>query len=274
MARGMFEYDLASATEEQLKTTYWDYDSETGKRYSEDESGEESNNDETFDNKEEVNQSAGYTSSGHSSSTSSSGNFSEGSTKSYRKKRRTKKKSSSSVPLSTYMKEKEENSNHTDEKFDIIKEEMKRISSDSDMLKNRDKLNGEAVLELKNMMNNMKIIAKNNSEENNEIRSKLQDLIMVKNDSIDKNESNRKRAMEMNAKIERLSNLITAESEARELFSKSLEDRYLKLEAGVETIKNDSKNLHSEISKKTALLKLRKMNNYNKKLKWREVTHL
>ena len=82
MARGMFEYDLESATEEQLKTAYWDYDSETGKRYSEDELGEECNNDDTFDTKEEVNVSAGYASSGNSSSTSSSGNSSEGSTKS------------------------------------------------------------------------------------------------------------------------------------------------------------------------------------------------
>ena len=118
------------------------------------------------------------------------------------------------------------------------------------MLKNRDKLNEEAVLELKNMINNMKIIAKINIDENNSIRSMIQNLITVKNDSENKNESNPKKAMEMNTKIENLSNLIKAESRARGLFNKDLEDRCSKIEAGVELIKNDSKNLHSEISKK------------------------
>ena len=81
LARGLLECDVEQATPEQLKTAYWDYDSETGKRYSEDESGEESNNDDTFETKGKVNQPTGYASSGSSSSTSSSEHSSEGSNK-------------------------------------------------------------------------------------------------------------------------------------------------------------------------------------------------
>ena len=49
VGRAIFEHDHETATPEERETAYWDYDSETGKRYSEDETGEDSNNDETPD---------------------------------------------------------------------------------------------------------------------------------------------------------------------------------------------------------------------------------
>ena len=83
-ARGAFLIDVERINPEDLKTAYWDYDSEAGKRYSEDESGEESNNDDTIKIKKKVNQPSGYASSGGSSSSSSSEHSSDSSKKKQR----------------------------------------------------------------------------------------------------------------------------------------------------------------------------------------------
>ena len=130
--------DVEQATPEELKTAYWDYDSETGKRYSEEESGAESNNDDTVETRKKVNQPSGYASSGGSSSTSSLEHSSEGSKRrQYRVKKRlpSQKKSSSSVPLSTYNKDRKESSDRMDGKFTDVNQDLRRISSQCDMIK-------------------------------------------------------------------------------------------------------------------------------------------
>ena len=43
IGRAMFENTFEETTPEELETANWDYDSETGRRYSEDESEEDSN---------------------------------------------------------------------------------------------------------------------------------------------------------------------------------------------------------------------------------------
>ena len=155
MARISFKCDVERTSPEELKTAYWDYDSETGKRYSEEESGEESNNDDTIETKKKLNQPTGYASSGGSSSTSSSEHSSEGSKKKKRVKKRSssQKKSSSSVPLSKYNKDQEEHSDHIYGKFSDVNQDLKRMSSECNMLRKKDKLNDEAILELNTKMN-------------------------------------------------------------------------------------------------------------------------
>ena len=107
-ARGQFEVDLAIASAEELKTFYCDYDSEKERRYSEDESGEEFNNDNIFESEREIIQPSGYASSANSSSTSSSENTSKGSTTKQKKKLRIRKKPLHSVPLNKYNIDKQE----------------------------------------------------------------------------------------------------------------------------------------------------------------------
>ena len=74
----------------------------------------------------------------------------------------------------------------------------------------------------------------------------IQNLITIRNDSENRNKSNQKKTMEIDAKIEHLSTLIEEESKARKLFNKDLEKRCSKIETGVETMKNDSKKIQPE----------------------------
>ena len=67
MTRALFVNDHENSTEEELKTAYCDYDSETGKRYSEDESGEDSNSEDEYNHRKEKSPSESNLSSGSSS---------------------------------------------------------------------------------------------------------------------------------------------------------------------------------------------------------------
>ena len=101
-ARGAFLVDLRTSTTEELKTLYCDYDSEKERRYSEDDSGEESNTANTFKSKKGKIQQLGYSSTASSSNTSSSESSSKGSLTKQKKKLRIKKKTIHSVPLNKY----------------------------------------------------------------------------------------------------------------------------------------------------------------------------
>ena len=125
-ARAFWKFDHEESTPEELETAYWDYDSDTGKRYSEGESEEEPNTDEALD----------YESPQFSSgNNSSSGSSSEESSRSYqKKKRRTKKMMKESppmVPLDQYEKEKEELSNHLEEKIKNMEMNVKNVWSNN-----------------------------------------------------------------------------------------------------------------------------------------------
>ena len=82
-ARDWWVFNHQESTEEELKTITCDYDSETGKRYSEDESGEESYSDDGYNHKKEKSSSESH---------SSSGSSSEDSAGSYQKKKKRKKR--------------------------------------------------------------------------------------------------------------------------------------------------------------------------------------
>ena len=130
-ARAVFEYEHEACAPEDRETAYWDYNSDTGKRYSAGESGEESNTDDTFDHKPL------QISSGNSSS---SGSSSEDSTGRYQKKRRKTKKSVKDSPpmvsLEQYEKEKEEFSNHLEKKIKTMEINVKNVWSNNTTLKN------------------------------------------------------------------------------------------------------------------------------------------
>ena len=82
-ARSWWVFNHQELSEEQLKTANCDYDSETGKRYSEDESGEDSNSDDEYNHRKEKSSSENHLSSGSSS---------EDSARSHQKKKKRTKK--------------------------------------------------------------------------------------------------------------------------------------------------------------------------------------
>ena len=119
------------STEKELKTITCDYDSETGKRYSEDESGEESNSDDGYNHKKDKSSTESH---------SSSGSSSEDSTGSYqKKKKRTKKvmkEAPSMVSLDQYKKDKEEFSNHLEGQIKAMETKVRDMWSNNTTLKN------------------------------------------------------------------------------------------------------------------------------------------
>ena len=73
-ARAVFEYDHESCAPEDREKAYWDYNSDTGKRYSAGESGEESNTNDASDHKP-MQITSGKNSSSGSSSEDSAGRY-------------------------------------------------------------------------------------------------------------------------------------------------------------------------------------------------------
>ena len=190
-ARGAFLIDVERINPEDLKTAYWDYDSEAGKRYSEDESGEESNNDDTIKIKKKINQPSGYASSGGSSSSSSSEHSSDSSKKKQKiyRKLPSQKKSSSSVPLNTYNKDREDDSDRMNGKFNEVNQILRKISSDYNVSTKKEQLNEEAVLEMNTNMKSLQAMAKSIFNKSNKLRSTLLDIAKEKSNSINENES-------------------------------------------------------------------------------------
>ena len=150
-ARAFWQFDHEESTEEQLKTASCDYDSETGKRYSEDESEEESNTDH------ELRKSS-------SENNSSSDSASEGSTISYqKKKRRTKKalkETPAMVPLDHYEKDKKDLSSQLEEHTQAMEAIVHEMRSTNTNLINENKSKVKEISELKEEL--WKMLNKNN----------------------------------------------------------------------------------------------------------------
>ena len=235
-AKTEFEDQYETFSPEDRETAYWDYDSETNRRYSEDESNEDSSN-EDYNDKNPTNvinneskHSAGYTSSS-SSSSSSSNNSPNGSSK--------KKKQKKKIPSHKTSRD----DSKSGEKLKNLEVNVKQISSNTDILKNKEKVCEQRISQVEKMMKNLKSTEKDNIEENSKIRSTVQDLINMKDNSVKENESNRKRIQEA---IIRLTTWIKAESEAREVFNKSLLAKYNDMESELISIREESKKAYSE----------------------------
>ena len=203
-ARGQFQVDLEISSAEELKTFYCDYDSEKERRYSEDESGEESNNDNIFESEREIIQPSGYASSANSSSTSSSENTSKGSITKQKKKLRIKKKPLHSVPLNKYNTDKQETFQLQEEKYNDFNQELQRVSSENITLEKKNKLNERAISDVKTNIKALQDSSRKNAEENRKTISLLENMISEKENSLDKDDSEKKEEQELITRIQDL----------------------------------------------------------------------
>ena len=156
LARALFVNDHEESTEEELKTAYCDYDSETGKRYSEDESGEDSNSEEENNHKKEKNPSESNLSSG-SSSEDSAGSY-------QKKKKRTKKIMKESPPmvsLDQYRKDKEEFFSHLEGQIKAMETSVRKMWSNNTTLEKENKSKEKEISELKKRMDKLKTTMEN-----------------------------------------------------------------------------------------------------------------
>ena len=156
LGRTMFEDTFEHTTPEEQGKAYWDYDSETGKRYSDTESEEDTNSGSEQSIKTEASASE-KNSPSYSSSEDSAG--------SHQKRRRLKKKkviknSVLTVPLEQYTKEKEELSNHLDERLERMESKVEDVSSKNNTLEKinitKEKENKEVTKKMNDLKNDLK----------------------------------------------------------------------------------------------------------------------
>jgi hypothetical protein len=221
-----FEDQYEKYSGEERRTAYWDYDSETNRRYSEDDSNDDSSNE---DWKTEPKRSSGYNSSESSSSSSSIKSKGKSS-----RKRKTKKKIN--LP-------KEDSKNN--EKIIKLEEDLKELISKSESLSNSIKAYEKKNHQIEKNIKDLSNIKEAFSNESTELRSVMQSLIDKKEDVVQKNEVNRKRIL---STIENMSNCIKAEASAREEFNDRLVEKHNKLELDLIKIREESTKQFPEIS--------------------------
>ena len=124
---------------------------------------------------------------------------------------------------------------------------MKRLNSKFDTLSNQEKVYEQKLCQIEKIVKDLSSANKNNTNENNEIRSSIDELINMKNDSTKENELNRNRVHEA---CVRMTTWIKAESVAREVFNNKLVEKYNKMELDLvkvreESTKNSSENTQS-----------------------------
>ena len=264
-AKTEFEDQYENYSPEEREKAYWDYDSETNRRYSEDESNVDSGTEEYNDKKptnrinDKPKHSAGYNSSGNSSS-SSSNNSQNGSSKKKKLKKR-------NLPQKISREDSKNN-----EKFKDLEDSMKHLASKIDILNNQEKVYEQKICQIEKIVKDLKSTGKGNIEENNKIRSTIQELINMKDDSANENESNRNRIHEA---CVRLTTWIKAESDAREVFNSDLVAKYNKMEldlikvreestktssANIQVVREECKKSHFDNTKETNIPETEKFN--------------
>ena len=234
-ARGQFLIDLRTSTTEELKTIYCDYDSEKERRYSEDDSGEESNTANSFKPKDEKNQQLNYSSSANSSSISSSEGSSKGSLTKQKKKLRVKKKSLHSVPMNKYNTDRQEISQLQEEKYKDFHQELQKVSTENVRLERKNKLNEDSISDMKNSIKILQDSSRKSIESNQKTNAMLNQYIADKQNS---KESEKKEKQELISKFQDLMNQNKEESKSREFFFTDIENKYSNLENEAKLMKN------------------------------------
>ena len=114
---------------------------------------------------------------------------------------------------------------------------MQRVSSENTILSKENKLNEKAILNVKTSIKELQNSSEKNIEENRKTMSLLEHIISKNEDFLRKNESEGKEEQELINTIQHLTNLVTEESKARELFYQDLENKYSNLESEVKLLK-------------------------------------
>ena len=226
-ARAAFEDAYEDYSPEERATAYWDYDSETHRRYSEDDSnddsGNENYNENRANNKPKI--STGYSSS--SSSSSSSSNKSQNRPS---KKRKTKKK--------VTLKKVEKDDPISDDKIEYLKNELKTLNSKFNTITSQERIFEQKNNQIEKIFKDIISTSEDNTKENNMIQDSIVQLIKLKNTSINENEENRKNIQN---ECERISDWIKNESSAREMFNNGIMEKYNQIELSMNQLREESK---------------------------------
>jgi hypothetical protein len=236
-ARALFESEVETATPEERKTLYCDYDSEKEKRYSEMESEEESNSDDNTDKEVKTIHPSRYSPS-NTSSTSSSESSPE-STRSIPKRKRTKKKSSS-PPSVIKSNTEEEMDFRKQEECRILKKDFERLSSENKALKEQSEINKSENLKTTNKINKLSELNEKNIEDNFKTKEAILKLTVENKAALKQIESERSEATKVNNQLTDLITKMESEILARDHFLEDMKEKYNILENELNMIKNKS----------------------------------
>lgn len=244
IGRAMFENTFEETTPEELEKASWDYDSETGRRYSEDESEDDSNSESEHNSREETSASEDNLQS-HSSS--------EDSIRSQRKtKRRTKKIPKSSptmMPVDQYKKDMEELSNRFEEYKESMETRVRDMSYNYNALEKKNLSKEKEFNEMKNLVGDLKRELKSGHSKNAKLEAKVESLEIAKETFEKKKEFNRKESDEVKEDLKQLHALIKEEKIERQKVHKILDEKCSKIESLLEKQTTDdlAENSHTEV---------------------------
>ena len=224
IARNLWTVKREQSTPEELKTITCDYNSDTGKRYSEEESESESYSDDSSENDEDTAKTS------DSQVSTESPHFSTGSYYSSDSDTNSDNEDEKeALSLKKYEEERRKSSNIMENRFNNFENTIEKLKTVNDTLKIESDSKEKELHNIKKDLNNIKSTFELYQSENLKTQAHLETLLAQDTDSEDEEEF-------VNAAkiwIEKLESMIITETENRILSQKKLEERFSKLETKI-----------------------------------------